>query len=67
MNERKISTLDVENIINSPDGTIEQSLDKKIFYKELPSRNDNIIAVVALEQEVTFEILTVMINFEVHK
>lgn len=67
MNERNISTLEVEKIITSPDGTIKQSLDKKIYYKDFPSRNDNIIAVVALEQEVTYEILTVMINFEVHK
>ena len=66
MIERKVSVSDVALIISSPDGKIRQSLDKWIFYKRLPSRQDNSIAAVAFELKSNrWEIVTVMINFEV--
>jgi hypothetical protein len=66
MLQRKISTDEVELILNEPDGVIEQSLDKFIFYKKLKGRKDNLIAAVTLiKSKETFEVLTVMIDFEV--
>ncbi len=66
MLQRKISTVEVELILNEPDGVIKQSLDKFIFYKKLKGRKDNLIAAVTLiKSKETFEVLTVMIDFEV--
>ena len=66
MLQRKISTDEVELILNEPDGVIAQSLDKFIFYKKLKGRRDNLIAAVTLiKSKDTFEVLTVMIDFEV--
>lgn len=66
MLQRKISTGEVELILNEPDGVIAQSLDKFIFYKKLKGRKDNLIAAVTLiKSKETFEVLTVMIDFEV--
>ena len=66
MLQRKISTDEVELILNEPDGVIAQSLDKFIFYKKLKGRKDNLIAAVTLiKSKDTFEVLTVMIDFEV--
>jgi hypothetical protein len=66
MLQRKISTDEVELILNEPDGVIAQSLDKFIFYKKLKGRKDNLIAAVTLiKSKETFEVLTVMIDFEV--
>ncbi len=66
MLQRKISTDEVELILNEPDGVIEQSLDKFIFYKKLKGRKDNLMAAVTLiKSKETFEVLTVMIDFEV--
>ena len=67
MTERKISTSDVENILTKPDGVIRQSMDKLVLYKKLEARGDNAIAVVAVEQNNGFEVVTVMVNFEVRK
>ena len=65
---RKITTSQVERILNDPDGVIHQSKDKIIFYKILKERKDNALAVVkVLRQVVTYEVITVMINFEVNK
>jgi hypothetical protein len=65
---RKITTSQVERILNDPDGVIHQSKDKIIFYKILKERKDNALAVVTvLRQVVTYEVITVMINFEVNK
>lgn len=66
MLERKISTVDVELILTDPDGTIKQSRDKFIYYKKIKGRNDNSIAAVTLlKSKNEFEIITVMIDFEV--
>lgn len=66
MLERNISTKDVELIISEPDGKIKQSRDKFIFYKKLKQRKDNMIAAVTVQRKKNeFEIITVMINFEV--
>ena len=67
MTERKISTSDVESILTKPDGVIRQSMDKLVLYKKLEPRGDNAIAVVAVEQNNGFEVVTVMVNFEVRK
>ena len=66
MLQRNISTKDVELILNDPDGKIQQSQDKFIFYKRLKGRKDNLIAAVTvIRNKTTYEIVTVMINFEV--
>ncbi|HXH75861.1 MAG TPA: DUF4258 domain-containing protein [Bacteriovoracaceae bacterium] len=66
MLQRNISTDEVELILNEPDGMIRQSQDKFIFYKKLKGRKDNLIAAVTLiKSKNAFEVLTVMIDFEV--
>ncbi len=66
MLQRNISIKDVELILNEPDGKIQQSQDKFIFYKKLKGRKDNLIAAVTvIRTKTTYEIVTVMINFEV--
>jgi len=66
MLQRKISTTDVEMILFEPDGTIKQSQDKFIYYKKLKGRRDNMMDAVAItKNHNSFEVLTVMINFEV--
>ena len=68
MIERNISVSDVSLVLSSPDGKIKQSADKWIFYKRLPSRQDNSIAAVAVELKLNkWEIVTVMIHFEVNR
>lgn len=66
MLERNISTREVELILTEPDGTIKQSRDKFIYYKKIKGRNNNSIAAVTLlKSKNEFEIITVMIDFEV--
>lgn len=66
MLQRNITTDQVESILREPDGTIRQSRDKFIYYKKLKGRKDNLIAAVTLmKSNNSFEILTVMIDFEV--
>jgi hypothetical protein len=66
MLERSISTKEVELILLDPDGVIKQSLDKYIYYKKLKGRTDNMIAAVTISKKhKSFEVLTVMIDFEV--
>lgn len=67
MIERSITTADVEAVITKADGSIPQSRDKKIFYKRMRHRKDNLIAVVAVQRssELPTEIITVLVNFEV--
>lgn len=66
MLQRNITTAEVELVINEPDGMIKQSSDKFIYYKKLKGRKDNLIAAVNLvKSKNVFEILTVMIDFEV--
>ena len=62
----RISTIEVELILTEPDGIITQSQDKFIYYKRIKGRNDNSIAAVTLlKSKEEFEIITVMIDFEV--
>ncbi len=68
MIERKISTREVELIVNDPDGKIKQSKDKYICYKKIKTRKDNLIAAVTIiRNKALFEVITVMVNFEVKK
>lgn len=68
MLERNISTAVVELVISEPDGKIQQSQDKFIYFKNIKSRTDNQIAVVTvLKSKNVIEVLTVMINFEVQQ
>ncbi len=68
MQQRQISSLDVEAIVLHPDGKIKQSHDKLVFYKKLKGRRDNLVAVVGVRKTpASMEILTVMVNFEVRK
>jgi hypothetical protein len=69
MFQRKITPFMVEEILLRPDGKIKQSHDKWIFYKKFPKRKDNLVAAVAIEFKTAYqyEIVTVMINFEVSR
>ena len=67
MIQRQISTAEVEDVLAKPDGLIKQSQDKLIVYKKVDARTDNSLAVVAVEQNGNFEVITVMVNFEVKK
>jgi len=68
MEQRKIKSSEVELILREPDGQIRQSNDKWIFFKRFKNRHDNHIAAVAVHREGNvFEVLTVMIHFEVKK
>lgn len=64
MIKRDISPHNVEDILGSPDGVIRQSMDKVIAHKRIEGRNDNSVAVVAVEESQAWEVITVMINFE---
>lgn len=66
MLQRNISTTEVELILTEPDGTIKQSRDKFIYYKNIKGRKDNSIAAVTLlRSKNEFEVITVLIDFEV--
>ena len=66
MIQRNITTQDVELLITDPDGTIKQSRDKIIFYRKIEHRKDNLMAAVAvLKTKNSYEVITVMVNFEV--
>ncbi len=67
MIQRQISTAEVEDVLAKPDGLIKQSQDKLIVYKKVDARTDNSLAVVAVEQNGNFEVITVIVNFEVKK
>ena len=66
MLQRNITTHEVELILADPDGVIKQSRDKFIYYKKIKGRTDNQIAAVTLVRSKNeFEVITVMIDFEV--
>ncbi len=65
MIERRLIPSEIEQVLLKPDGVIKQSKDKAIYYKKLRHRKDNLIAVVAIKNEFSFEVITVLINFEV--
>lgn len=68
MMQRKISPQEVEMIIQEPDGVIKQSKDKFIYYKKIKHRRDNLLAAVTvMKSKLSFDVITVMVNFEVKK
>ena len=67
MLQRRISPQEVEDILTEPDGVIRQSRDKFIAYKKIRGRRDNLLAAVAVEDGRVWEVITVMVNFEVQK
>ena len=67
MLQRRISPQEVENILTEPDGVIRQSKDKFIAYKKIRGRRDNLLAAVAVEDADVWEVITVMVNFEVRE
>jgi hypothetical protein len=68
MIQRSISPQEVEMIIADPLGKIQQSKDKYIYYKKIKGRKDNLLAAVTvLRNKDVFEVITVMINFEVNE
>ena len=68
MMQREISPQEVEPLPSKPDGTIKQSMDKFIYYKQVKGRKNNALAAVTVKIENSrFEVITVMINFEVPK
>ena len=67
MLQRRISPQEVEDILTEPDGVIRQSRDKFIAYEKIRGRRDNMLAAVAVEDGRVWEVITVMVNFEVRK
>lgn len=67
MFQREISAQEVEDLLAKPDGVIRQSRDKMIAYKRIDGRTDNSVAVVAVEGKGAWEVITVMVNFEVRE
>lgn len=58
--------MEIKYLSHPVDGTVKQPQDKFIYYKKLKGRKDNLIAAVTLvKSKDTFEVLTVMIDFEV--
>jgi len=67
MFQREISAQEVEDLLAKPDGVIRQSRDKMIAYKRIDGRTDNSVAVVAVEGKGAWDVITVMVNFEVRE
>ena len=68
MIKRKMSPYEVEAVITDPDGKIKQSMDKFIFYKKIKGRSANLLAAVTVQKNRNYyEVITVMINFEVRE
>lgn len=63
--DRKISMIELEKLMTTPDETIEQG-PKFILSKKFKNRKDNNIAAVILEKkgEDLWVVLTVMVNFQ---
>ena len=66
MMQRKITPQEVELLLSKPDGTIKQSMDKLIYFKQIKGRKDNVLAAVTVKVASNrFEVIMVMVNFEV--
>lgn len=66
MIQRKVSPQEVELLLGDLDGTIVQSMEKFIYYKKIKGRKDNALAAVAVQKKNDqYEVITVMVNFEV--
>ncbi len=66
MIERRLTPTEVEHVLLFADGVIPQTKDKAIYYKKMRGRKDNLIAIVAVKNHDEFEVITVLVNFEVH-
>ncbi len=69
MLQRNISVAEVEEVLSKPDGKIQQSSDKWIFFRKIIRRKDNRLAAVVVtysgNSNEKGEVLTVMNHFEV--
>lgn len=65
MELRNISHSEIELLKEKPDGEILQTRDKKILFKKIKGRKDNMIAVVIIQNPLWMEVITVMNYFEV--
>ena len=66
MMQRVVSPQEVELLLGDPDGIIAQSKDKFIYYKKIRGRKDNVLAAVTVhKRNDLYEVITVMVNFEV--
>ena len=66
MMQRVVSPQEVELLLGNPDGIIAQSKDKFIYYKKIRGRKDNVLAAVVVhKRNDLYEVITVMVNFEV--
>ena len=65
--DRKISMLELEQLILNPDQIIEQG-PKFIFVKKFAKRKDNNVAAVIIEKKGKdlWVVITVMINFQIN-
>jgi hypothetical protein len=64
MMERRVSTREIEYLLTEPDSVIRQSRDKIIACKRIRGRHDNLIAVVAVELNGNYDVVTVLVNFK---
>jgi hypothetical protein len=66
--ERKITASEIELLLKSPDEVVKQG-NKFIFAKRFQTRKDNMMAAVVIEKQEneTWLVITLMINFEVKK
>jgi hypothetical protein len=68
MMQRVISPQEIELLLGDPDGIIAQSKDKFIYFKKIRGRKDNVLAAVTVQKRINlYEVITVMVNFEVPK
>ena len=66
--QRAVSPQEVELLLGDPDGIIAQSKDMIIYYKKIRGRKDNLLAAVVVQKRNSlYEVITVMVNFEVPK
>ncbi len=68
MLSRKISPVEVEMLVQHPDGKFDQSRDKQVVFRRFPKRKDNLLAAVIVRQKIdVLGVITVMHHFEVKK
>ena len=66
MMQRVISPQEVELLLGDPDGVITQSKDKFVYYQKIRGRKDNVLVAVAVQKRNNlYEVVTVMVNFEI--
>ena len=68
MIQRVVSPQEVDHLLDDPEESIAQSKDKFIYYKMVRGRKDNVLAAVVVQKRNNlYEVITVMVNFEVPK